>query len=476
MAEPAGTLKWASLFQPQGWNPQTQPNTSYTQLVYEGLLQLAADGVTIMPALAEEWTLGTDEVTFKLRKGVVFHDGTPFDAEAVIANINALKQATNTWRNSVQAVAEVVKVDDHTVTFKLSQPSPELIYSLTQQGLNMISPKALANGPRLAIPSGTGPYVYNEAQSVSGSKFVFDFFDKYYAPEDVGPKRVEVSYIPDLSARYNALLSGQVDAADGDATQISMAEAAGFQNHTWSTMRYHLLMLDRDGALKDARVRKALCMALPIDQINIARYNGVLSIPDQRFDEGDPSHVAGLKRYPYDIEGAKALLAEAGQGDLSLEFPSAAFMRIISELTKESFVSAGVGINVVTMPAGEYLASFASGRFPFAVSTQFTEKGGMFNYYSVRFAQNGSGNVFKVAPPERLEQLYQQALRAPEGEQPALLQEMTQVIHDEALDCGFFDTLGVAHYNPKRFEKVVTTVWEPSVLRFKDVRLTKDSD
>lgn len=473
MAEPSGTLRWGAAFEPQGWNPQVQPNTTFTQLVYEGLLQMGADGVTLEPGLALEWTVTPTDITFKLREGVTFHDGTPFNADAVIANIENVQAASNRWRETIAGIEDIVKVDDYTVRLDLNTPSPALLYTLSQRGLAFTSPKALEDGTWQTNPVGTGPYKFNEAETVSGSNYVFDYFDGYYAPETVGPQRVEIFYLPDSASRYNALLAGQIDAADGDPTQMATAESMGFSNHLWSTLRYHLIMFDRAGALGDVRVRKALCMSMPLEQINAARYEGLLNFPSQRFDEGDPAHVSGLQAYGYDIEGAKALLAEAGNPDVKLEFPSPDFMRVISELAKESFVNAGLDTEIVMMPTPEYFQSFYSGRYPFIINTMTAENGGMFNYYPFRFAVDGAANTFKVEPPARLEELYQQALVAPEAEQPALLQEMTQIIHDEALDCGYFDTVGVVHYNTDTISQIATTQWEPSALRYQDVRMSQ---
>ena len=473
LAEPSGTLRWGVGFEPQGWNPQVQPNTTYIGLVYEGLLEMASDGVTIKPRLAEAWSISPTEMTFQLRQGVTFHDGTPFNADAVIANIESLQKAANRWQETVSGIAKVVKVDDYNVKFELKHPSPSLPYTLTQPGLNMVSPRALADGSWKTSPVGTGPYVYKEDASVQGSKYVFDHYDKYYALGDVGPAQVEVHYLADGASRYNALLAGQVDAVDGDPSQLEQAEAAGLKNHTWTMLRYHLIMLDRKGVFGDARVRKAMCMATPVEQISVGLYAGLLKFPNQRFDEGDPSHVADLKGYAYDIEGAKALLAEAGTPKVSFKLPSPDFLKLESELVKESFGKAGIEVEIALMPPSEYFQNFYSGQYPLIVNTMTAEYGGMFNYYPFRFSAAGKANTYKVDPPARLEAAYQEALAAPTEAQAPLLQEMTRIIHDEALDCGFMDIAGVVHYDPKRITSLGTTTWEPSALRYKEVKLAQ---
>lgn len=471
LADPSGTLRWGASFEPSGWNPQVQPNTTFIGLVYEGLLQMSPDGVTINSRLAESWSITPTEATFKLREGVTFHDGTPFNADAVIANIENVKKAANRWQETVSGIAKVVKVDDYNVKFELSRPSPSLLYTLTQPGLNMVSPKALAEGTWQTMPSGTGAFVYKEDETISGSKYVFDYYDKYYAPDEVGPAKVEVYYLTDDASRYNALLAGQIDAADGDVMNLAQAEAAGMKNHTWTTLRYHMIMLDRKGVFGDPLVRKAMCMAMPGEQISKARYADMLKFPNQRFDAGDPAHVADLKDYSYDIEGAKALMAEAGNPKVSFKLPSPDFLKVESELLKESFAKIGIEVEIVLMPAGEYFQAFYSGQYPLIVNTMTSEYGGMFNYYPFRFSKTGKANTFHVDPPARLEAAYQEALMAPEGKQAPLLQEMTRIIHDEALDCGFMDIAGAVHYDPKRIISLETTRWEPSALRYKDVRL-----
>jgi len=471
MAEPHGTLRWGVGFEPQGWNPQTPPNTTFTQLVYDTLIRIDADGTTLTPGLAESWEITPESLTFTLREGAVFHDGSPVDADAVIANLENVQGAANRWREAVSGIESAVKVDDLTVRIDLRNPSPALPYVFSQRGLAMISPAALEAGTWERTPVGSGPYVYNADASVSGSRYVFDVFAEHWDYDNIGPARVEVVYLPDASSRFNALLAGQVDAADGDPSQMPSAEAAGLVSDTWRTLRYHLIMFDRDGALGDVRVRQAMCKAMPLEHINAARYDGLLNFPSQRFDEGDPSYNPDIQRYEYDIEAARALMAEAGVSQLNLQMPSPDFMRVISELTRESFGMIGIDLDVQMMPTPEYFQSFYSGRYPLIINTFNPEMGGMFNYYGFRFSEGGAANTFNVAPPPRLEELYQLALVAPEDEQPALLQEMAQIIHDEALDCAYFDAVGIVHYNPATIAEIATTTWEPSALRYRDVRM-----
>jgi ABC-type transport system substrate-binding protein len=468
---PSGDLRYGVFIDLRDWDPQTQPNLVYIGPVYEGLLQIASDGQTPQPGLAESWELSPTALTFKLRRGVTFHDGTSFDADAVVANIEAIQKRGSSWSDTIAAVKEVVKVDDHTVKLMLKHPDPALPYTFTQSGLSMVSPKSLADGSLKTAPVGTGPYVYDGKASVSGSKHVFKFYDKYYAPDTVGPASIEISYLPDDAARLNALLSGQIDAVIGDTAQRNAAEGAGFQTHNWMALRYHLFFIDREGMFGDVRVRKAICKAFPREQINAVTQEGAAKLSTQWPDEGDPAHVADLKDYTYDIEGAKALMAEAGNPKISFQYPTYKAWADAAQLIQESFAKIGVAIEPQIMTPGEFFSSKFSGTYPMFYHWAMPEYGGMFRYYPFRFAKDGKGNVSKVDPPAELERLYQEALNAPADKQPALLQGMTRIINDEALDCGFLDIPFTVFYDPKRIKTIASTRWGPSALRYKDVRM-----
>lgn len=470
-AAPSGIFRTSTGLDLQNWNPHTQTNLVYVRPVYEGLLQMGADGVTIKPRLAEAWEVTPQQATFKLRRGVVFHDGTPFNADAVIANVENVQKAANRWADTVASIAKMVKVDEYTVRFELKYPDPSLAFTMAQPGTYMISPKALAEGSWQKKPAGTGAYVYDESASVSGSKYVFKYFDKYYAPDEVGPAGIEVHYMADASASFNALLAGQVDAAPSDLLNAGQAEAAGLTSFMWKALRYHMILLDRKETLGDARVRKAVCMAIPSDEINAGEEEGVAEIATQRFDAGDPSFVPDLKGYTYDLEGAKALMAEAGNPKVSFKMPTFAAQLPGDQLIKESLAKIGVDVDLVQMPAGQFFQEFYSGKYPVYRNTMSAERGGMFNYYSFRFAKDGKSNTFRVDPPAKLEAAYQEALKAPAEKQSAYLQEMTRIIHDEALDCGFMDLPNVIHYDPRRVTAISATNWEPWALNYKDIRL-----
>src|SRR5688572_135312 len=83
IAAPKGTLNYATQIQNNNWNPLVKSGETYTGIPFEGLLRVAPDGFTLQPHLATAWELTPTELNLTLRSGVIFHDGTPFNAEAV---------------------------------------------------------------------------------------------------------------------------------------------------------------------------------------------------------------------------------------------------------------------------------------------------------------------------------------------------------------------------------------------------------
>ncbi len=111
-AAPKGTLNYATQIQNTNWNPLAKSGETYTSIPYEGLLQVAPDGFTLQPRLAKSWELTQTELNLTLQSGVVFHDGTPFNAAAVKTNLEWIKDSGTQWAATLSTVSEIVIKDD----------------------------------------------------------------------------------------------------------------------------------------------------------------------------------------------------------------------------------------------------------------------------------------------------------------------------------------------------------------------------
>ncbi|WP_166351420.1 ABC transporter substrate-binding protein [Phytoactinopolyspora limicola] len=469
---PQGTIVAGSRFTLDTWENLDKPNTTYVSIIFEGLVRFAADGITVEPRLATEWEETAESVTFTLRDDVVFHDGTPFDAEAVKANFERIRDTPSQWSVMFDPVSDIVVDDTHQITLELSRPAPTLVNQLADRGGYMHSPVTIAEDTIATDPAGTGPFRYNAAESVRDTKVVVDYFEDYYEPESVGPERIEVLYIPEPDALVNALATGQVDVTELNPNQRDQVEAQGFETLWYPGLRYRWLFFDRRDAFADPRVRQAVCHAIDTQSFLDGQYAGLGETYDQRFDAGQPGYNGDVSAYPHDPERAQQLLDEAGVDDLAFTFPVFPGQDQMGELVRSQLGAVGIDVEVERMTVPQYFSTFDSGRYAAAINTSTQENSGPWDYYRFRFSPEGAGNPLGVEVPE-LDALAQAAIdESDEAQQEQLWQEMTQYIHDEALDCGFFsmtmvfgwDGDKVAGIEPTRFAPSAFRYWEAQVL------------
>lgn len=466
---PSGTLRVAVDFKPDNWDTLTKPNTTYTRIPYEGLVYTTPDGSEYIPVLAESWEVTPTEVTLHLREGVTFHDGTPFTADSVIANIEHIKATPNPWQHAFDSVSELVAEDDHTLVFKLSRPAPDLLGNLASRGLYMVNPTALEDGSYLEEPNGTGPWRLNKDETVTDVKYVFDAFPEYWNKEAIGPENLELYTIADVNAMYSALLAGDVDVAWIFPSMVEAAEGAGMEVLDYKMLRYHLLMYDRGegGVLGDPLVRQAICSAIDSQAILDANFSGLGGIANQRFPDTSPAYVADLDGYDFDLAEAQRLMDEAGNPEVSFQLPFFPPVQAAHELIRENLAQIGIDVELVKMTIPQYFSEYETNKYPLIFNTSTAEDVGPYDYYNYRFAAEGAGNPNHVPPPPWLAEAVDAAANAATPEEAAEhYQEMTRLINENAIDCGYLDVPGVWAYNPDTVENIVPTVNEPSAFRY----------
>lgn len=317
------------------------PTGSSHAMIFERLTKLDPIG-KVIPNLAKSWSsVNPTTWEFVLHTGVVFHDGSPFTADDVIATIERVPNVPNTPNSFAQftrGIDKISKVSDSVLRFTTKQPNPTLPQDLANI---FIIPAKLAksvttadfNSGKAAI--GTGPYKLVEW--VNGDRLVVDRFEGYWGNKlgDTPPwKRVTEKVIAKDSTRLAALLSGQIDAMDvvpiSDVTRIK--KDPKFSVYRGPQGLVHYIALDsardvspfvtaKDGSalatnpLKDVRVRQALSMALPREQIvdrlleGSAIPAGGLTLP------GMPGSSPKVLAPKHDPEKAAKLLKEAGWGN-----------------------------------------------------------------------------------------------------------------------------------------------------------------
>lgn len=345
----------------------------YWQSVYDTLLDYTPDG-SIEPNLATEYTYNDDNtvLTLKLRDDVEFTDGTPFNAEAVKANIEHLQQGTGVSVYMVKGVTEVDVLDDSTVEIHLNAPDPAFTYYLCLVAGAMASPDAIAAGTLAASPVGSGPYVYDSDDSITGSEYHFTRNADYWNPDAFPYDDIVIKPMEDLTARMNAIKSGQVNGVSADTTVTAEAEGSGLQIGRNPISWQGLVIFDRDGtkvpALGDVRVRQALNYAIDTQSILDNIFEGAGYASTQIFNKKSPAADPELDgAYPYDPAKAKKLLAEAGYADgfeiTMPEFPGQNTYPIITQ----QLADVGIKVTWDKIAVEQIVPALMGGDYPIAV-------------------------------------------------------------------------------------------------------------
>jgi peptide/nickel transport system substrate-binding protein len=321
---PNATLIYFDAVSNQTLDPQEpQNNSSFSQgvlmAVYEALTQLDEAG-NPRPGLAQSWEYSPDLTVFTmhLRPGVKFHDGTKFDAAAVVRNLERSAALGNkAGAATIETTAQIVAIEtdgDSIVRLRLKAPSGQMPYLLGFQAGMMISPASLTENVFGAAlkPIGAGPYQVKSFES--NVRTIMTRNDSYWGGIEGRPAGFEHHFVPEARARLNAVRSGQANIALIEARQIAEAKAAGFtvqineKNSTWEIQTNNTR--EQVGKLK---VRQAMMHAIDRQALADGLGYGASKATSQFFASSSPAYVPALDTmYPYDQDKARKLLAEAG--------------------------------------------------------------------------------------------------------------------------------------------------------------------
>ena len=412
------------------------PRAQYWAAVYDTLLLMEPDG-TIVGNLAESYAYNEDNtvLTLKLRQDVTFTDGAPFNAEAVKANVEHLRAGTGQNSFMVGAVKDIVLVDDHTVELHLSAANPAQLTYLTMAGGVMGSPAALGTEGIISVPVGSGPYVLDEANTTKGAQYSFVRNPNYWNAKAFPYDEVVLIPMTEITARMNALRSGQVDGAQGNAQTAAEAEASGLIVNRTPIDRHGLILADRDGALVpalgDVRVRQAINHAIDGEGLLAAIQRGLGHHTTQVFNLNSVAYLPELEdRYPFDPEKAKALLAEAGYADgFDLPMPENPGQQATNAIITQQLADVGVRVIWTKVVSENYVTEAQSkryGAFWMSLST-----GNPWWDMTKQISAAGPWNPLDSATPE-LDSLLADAQGASGDDYNALMQQVNTYVTENA--------------------------------------------
>lgn len=324
--------------------------------IFEPLLRVNAKG-ELEPVLAESWEQAEDglSITFKLRPGVTFHDGTPFNAEAVAFNIKrVLDPSTNSSRvQDVNNIASVDVIDDLTVRMNLHAPSPTTLPFLGAEGGYMVSPTAVEkHGDDFGRnPVGTGPFVFVDWPG--GERLNLVRNENYWGKTESGEQLPYLDNLVIRTVRQSSVAVLELEAGTVQlAVNVPIREAdrlAAAGKHSIVESPYMALLLAwlnvEQKPLDNKLVRQALAHAF--DREQLAKVAGLSygKVLPTVITEQDSVYDPAVKGYEYDPAEAKRLLAEAGHENLTLKLsviqrePDAQIAQVMQAQAKASGIN-----------------------------------------------------------------------------------------------------------------------------------------
>ena len=323
------------------------------------LVRIAPEGRP-EPSLATSWEASDDasKWTFKLREGVTFHDGSAFDAADVVAQFERIEDPANEspLASALELVENVEVVDDHTVVFNLNNAHADFPLLLTDYRVRMTPSEAGNTIGESGI--GTGPFKL-ETLDPEGTTVLVANPAYWEGPPKVD--RIEIVGIPDSQARVQAMLGGQIDwLLSVNAQQAPLfANNPNFQTQFYSAGDWKGISFDvREAPFDDPKVRKALRMVvdrLAMAELVVGPNGGTISCDSPVFPADQ--YRANLD-CPQDIEGAKALLAEAGYPDgIEIEISTSDLDQHwvnIAEVYQQQASAAGIDVAINMEPSDGY--------------------------------------------------------------------------------------------------------------------------
>ena len=439
-----GTLRIALAAAPTSLDPANmeQSTSPFAQPAYDALIGVTADG-TLVPSLATEWGFTDDEnkvFEITVRDDVTFSDGEKLDADALIANFEHLDDGRSNVATLVNG-GTYEKVDDDTIRITWDTPHPLAPQALTQRWVAgmVVSPKAIAEDPEgLATQTvGAGPYTLDAAQTVAGSRYVYEARDDYWNPDGQLWDEVVITVIENPEQRLNALKTGEIDYAVGDLSTADSAASADLQVLYAPTIVYGLSLLDRDGTLGsplgDVRVRQAINYALDRTSIAQALLGDYGFATEQTMVPSEPGYVKALEdRYPFDQDKARALLAEAGYPDgftLPVIASTSATAATLAQVYVEQLAAVGITVELDSRPGPDYFEAMTGGTFPAAGIGYGSQPLPM--EYDGLFGPDAIFNPLGSTSPT-IEENMAAALVAPEDEAATLYEAITTELVEEA--------------------------------------------
>lgn len=397
------TWGWAL---PTSWDPVTSTagwDTHALALVYDGLTQLDTEG-EVVPGLAESWEYNEDgtAITFHLREGAEFTDGTPVTADAVKQSIERGRdQENSTLAGQLRIVVGIDVDDERTVTVHLDQADYQVPYLFAGKTGFIVNPAAFDDVTTLATqPEGSGPFALTEY--VPNAHADLEKNEDYWNADHIFIDDFSIVPVTDPATVVAGVSSGQWDVAQVPPAQVEGAEAANLEVETIRALTVRALDVNSTVApFDDQRVLQAISHATDRQALVDAAYFGQGTPNWQPFPEGYVAHSPELDElYPHDVEAAKELLAEAGHPDgLEITLSLTEDDTALAEVLQAQWAEAGIDVTLNVLPSAAVAQNYVQRTLPFVLDS-YSGRQSPLQGLEVLYGTEGLMNLGRQTPPE----------------------------------------------------------------------------
>ena len=355
----------AMTLEPPGLDPTAGAASAIAEIVqynvFETLTKINSDG-TVSPLLAEKWEVSPDlkTYTFTLRKGVKFQNGEPFNANAVKFSFERAggEKSTNKDKRTFAMMDRVAVIDDYTVVILNKQLDPDFLFLMGQATAIIVEPKSADSNA--TKPVGTGPYPLSAW--AKGSSVTLTKWDGYRSAAAIKMKKVTFRFISDTAAQVAALLAGDVDAF----VRVTPRSVPQFKGNpkfqvvvSGSRAKTILAINNKKKPLDDVRVRRAICAAIDRKAVIEGAADGYGAPIGSHYVPGAFGYVDTTGINPFNVDKAKALLAEAGVKTpltLSLVLPPVPYARQGGEVIAAQLAKIGIVAKIENVEWAQWLS------------------------------------------------------------------------------------------------------------------------
>lgn len=426
--------------------------------LFETLLNFGEEDTTVQAGLAKEWN--TDDgltYTFQLEEGVKFHDGTDFNADAVVKNFERWANGDadkfpyydtmfGGFKDDESHVIDSVTADgDYTVIIKLKRPQAPFLKNIAMSMFAIASPTAFEQGDDQfeRNPVGTGPFKFVDWKT--NDSITIEKFDDYWQEGLPKLNKVVFRSIPDNSARLNALIAGEIDLADGinpsDAGKIEENGDLQLIKRPSMNVGYLGLTVTREPFDKK-EVRQAMNHAIDKETIINSFFEGQADSAKNPMPPSISGYNDDIEEYDYNPEKAKELLAKAGYPDgfemelwaMPVPRPYMPDGAKVAEVIQSNLADIGVKAKIVTYEWGTYLDKASKGEADAFMLGWTGDNGDADNFlYALLDEDNIPSNNYTYFKNAKMHDLFIEAqTEVDEDKRIELYKEAQEIIHEEA--------------------------------------------